>query len=80
MTEGFNAVDSSSIVPVILPIAPDNCQNSAVDSAAGGKRGTCEGFFRLTVEKFCESAIEIIICSLKISFSSFYLKLFSATA
>lgn len=60
MTEGFNAVDNSSIVPVILPIAPDHCQNSVVGPAAGDKRASCEGFFRLTVEDFRENAIEII--------------------
>jgi hypothetical protein len=61
MTEGFNAADNSSIVPVILPIAPDNCQNSVVGPAAGGKRAIAsEGFFRLTVEDFRENAIEII--------------------
>ncbi len=61
MTEKFNAVDNSSIVPVILPIAPDNCENSVVDSGAGEKRARsdCGGFFRLTVEEFCESAIGI---------------------
>ena len=61
MTEGFNVSDNSSIVPVILPIAPDNCQNSVVGPAAGGKRAIAsEGFFRLTVEDFRENAIEII--------------------
>ena len=60
MTEEFNAADNSSIVPVILPIALDNCQNSVVGEAAGGKRASCEGFFRLTVEEFCENAIDII--------------------
>ncbi|MEG3922324.1 hypothetical protein [Microcoleus sp. POL10_C6] len=60
MTEGFNAADNSSIVPVILPIALDNCQNSVVGEAAGGKRASCEGFFRLTVEEFCENAIATI--------------------
>ncbi|MEG4091532.1 hypothetical protein [Microcoleus sp. Pol12B4] len=39
ITEGFNAADNSSIVPVILPIALDNCQNSVVGEAAGGKTG-----------------------------------------
>ncbi|MEG4349031.1 hypothetical protein QUA70_00265 [Microcoleus sp. LAD1_D5] len=39
ITEGFNTADNSSIVPVILPIAPDNCQNSVVGEAAGGKTG-----------------------------------------
>ncbi len=60
MTEGFNAADNSSIVPMILPIALDYCQNSAVGEAAGGKRASSEGFFRLTVEEFGENAIEII--------------------
>ena len=62
MTEGFNVSDNSSIVPVILPIALDNCQNSAVGAAAGGKRAiiASEGFFRLTVEEFSANAIEII--------------------
>jgi len=59
MTEGFNAADNSSIVPVILPIALDNCQNSAVAEAVGAKRAIgCEGFFRLTVEEFSENAID----------------------
>ncbi|MEG4493860.1 hypothetical protein [Microcoleus sp. D3_18_C4] len=52
ITEGFNAADNSSIVPVILAIALDNCQNSVVGEAAGEKRASCEGFFRLTVEEF----------------------------
>ncbi|MEP6486329.1 hypothetical protein NDI43_18985 [Microcoleus vaginatus GB2-A3] len=60
MTEGFNAADNSSIVPVILPIALDNCQNSVVVEAAGGKRANCKGFFRLTVEEFAENAIATI--------------------
>ena len=61
ITEGFNAADNSSIVPVILPIALDNCQNSVVGEAAGGKRAIGgEGFFRLTVEEFCQSAIATI--------------------
>ena len=61
MTEGFNAADNSSIVPVILPLTLDNCQNSVGGSAAGGKRAIgCEGFFRLTVEEFCQNAIATI--------------------
>ncbi|MEG4531168.1 hypothetical protein [Microcoleus sp. D2_18a_D3] len=52
MTEGFNTADNSSIVPIILPIALDYCQNSVVGEAAGEKRASCEGFFRLTVEEF----------------------------
>lgn len=60
MTERFDAGDKSSIVPVILPIAPNNAQNSAVIPVAGGKSASCEGFFRLTVEDFRESAIGII--------------------
>ncbi|MEG4809323.1 type II toxin-antitoxin system Phd/YefM family antitoxin [Microcoleus sp. F8-D3] len=60
MTEGFNAADNSLLVPVILPIALDNCQNSVVGEAAGGKRASCEGFFRFTVNEFCANAIEII--------------------
>ena len=60
MTEGFNAADNSSIVPVILPIAPDRCQNSVANRAAGQKRAGGDGFFRLTVGDFLESAIEII--------------------
>ncbi len=60
MTEGFNVSDNSSIAPVILPIALDNCQNSAAGDAAAGKLASSEGFFRLTVEDFCENAIEII--------------------
>ena len=61
MTEGFNAADNSLVVPVILPLALDNCQNSVVGSAAGGKRAIgCEGFFRLTVEEFCQNAIATI--------------------
>ncbi|MBD1829176.1 hypothetical protein NDI47_06220 [Microcoleus vaginatus GB1-A2] len=61
MTEGFNAADNSLLVPVILPIALDNCQNSVGGEAAAAKRAIgCKGFFRLTVEEFCENAIEII--------------------
>jgi len=60
MTEGFNAADNSSIAPMILPIALDNCQNSAAGEAAAGKLASGEGFFRLTVEDFCKNAIEII--------------------
>jgi len=61
ITEGFNAADNSSIVPVILPLALDNCQNSVVGEAAGGRRAIdCEGFFRLTVEEFCQNAIATI--------------------
>ena len=61
MTEGFNAADGSSIAPTILPIALDNCQNSAVGATAGAKLAIdSEGFFRLTVEEFCENAIDII--------------------
>ncbi|MEG4579087.1 hypothetical protein QUA71_05545 [Microcoleus sp. MON1_C5] len=60
ITQGFNAADNSSIVPVILPIALDNCQNSVVGEAAGGKQASCEGFFRLTVEEFGENAIATI--------------------
>ncbi|MEG4283202.1 type II toxin-antitoxin system Phd/YefM family antitoxin [Microcoleus sp. A006_D1] len=61
MTEGFNAADNSSITPVILPIALDHCQNSAVGEAVGAKRAIdCEGFFRLTVEEFSANAIAII--------------------
>lgn len=61
MTEEFNAADNNSIVPVILPLALDNCQNSIVGSAAGRKRAIgCEGFFRLTVEEFCQNAIATI--------------------
>ncbi|WP_293330527.1 type II toxin-antitoxin system Phd/YefM family antitoxin [Microcoleus sp. CAWBG58] len=61
MTEGFNAADRSSIAPTILPIALDNCQNSAVGAAAGAKLAIdSEGFFHLTVEEFCENAIAIV--------------------
>ena len=61
MTEGIDGVDNSSILPVILPIALDNCQNSAVGAAVGAKLAIAsEGFFRLTVEDFRENAIEII--------------------
>jgi len=69
MTEGFNVADNSSIVPVILPLTLDKCQNSVVGSAARGKRAIpcgiaalhgCEGFFRLTVEEFCQNAIATI--------------------
>jgi hypothetical protein len=61
MTEGFNVADNSSSVPVILPLALDDCQNSVAGEAAGGKRAIgCEGFFRLTVEKFCQNAIATI--------------------
>ncbi len=60
MTEGFNAADNSSIVPVILPIALDHCQNSAVGAAVAGNLPSGEGFFRLTVEEFSANAIGII--------------------
>ncbi|MEG4305191.1 type II toxin-antitoxin system Phd/YefM family antitoxin [Microcoleus sp. D3_18a_C4] len=69
MTEGFNAADNNSIVPVILPLVLDNCQNSVVGEAAGGKRAIksgiaalhgCEGFFRLTADEFCENVIATI--------------------
>ena len=61
MTEGFNAADNSLLVPVILPLALDNCQNSVVGEAAGEKRAIdCDGFFRLTVEEFCQDAIATI--------------------
>ncbi|WP_445173716.1 hypothetical protein [Microcoleus sp.] len=38
MTEGFNAADNSSSVPVILPLALDNCQNS-VGARLRGENG-----------------------------------------
>jgi hypothetical protein len=57
ITEGFNAADNSLLVSVILPIALDNCQNSVVGEAAGGKQASCKGFFRLTVEEFCQNAM-----------------------
>ncbi|MEG5062186.1 hypothetical protein QUB33_00880 [Microcoleus sp. B3-A4] len=60
ITEGFNAADNSSIVPVILPIALDKCQNSVVGEAAGGKPASCKGFFRLTADEFCQNAIATI--------------------
>ena len=60
MTEGFNAADNSSIAPMILPIALDNCQNSAAGAAVGDRRAGSEGFFRLTVEEFSANAIGII--------------------
>jgi hypothetical protein len=61
MTEGFNAADRSSIAPMILPIALDNCQNSALGAAVVAKLAIdSEGFFRLTVEEFCENAIAIV--------------------
>ncbi|MBD1883141.1 hypothetical protein [Microcoleus vaginatus] len=60
ITEGFNAADNSSIVPVILPIALDKCQNSVVGEAAGGKSASCKGFFRLTADEVCENAIATI--------------------
>ena len=61
MTEGFNADDNSLLVPVILPLALDNCQNSVGGEAAGGRRAIgCEGFFRLSVEEFCQNAIATI--------------------
>ena len=60
MTEGFKAADNSSIAPTILPIALDNCQNSAAGAAVGAKLAGSEGFFRLTVEEFSANAIGII--------------------
>lgn len=60
MTEGFNAADNSSIVPVILPIALGSGQNAVVGEAAAGKRPSCKGFFRLTADEFCENAIATI--------------------
>ena len=59
MTEGFNAADNT-ILPVILPIAPDDYENYVVGGAVGEKSASCEGFFRLTVEDFRENAIRII--------------------
>lgn len=61
MTEGFNAVNNSSIVPIILPIAVDNCQTSVALEAVEDKLAIeGEGFIRLTIEEFQESAIDII--------------------
>ncbi|MBD1814522.1 hypothetical protein NDA07_03830 [Microcoleus vaginatus DQ-U2] len=60
ITEGFNAADNSSIVPVIARIVRDYCQNSVVGEAAGGKPASCKGFFRLTADEFCENAIATI--------------------
>ena len=61
MTEGFNVADNSFVVPLILPLTLDNCQNSVGGEAAGGKRAIGgEGFFRLTVEEFCQNAIATI--------------------
>jgi len=61
MTEGFNAADNSSIVPVILPIAPDNCQNFVPGATVTEKEAIVgEGFFRLSLEAFREKAIEIM--------------------
>ncbi len=45
MTEGFNTADNSLSVPVILPLALDNCQNSVVGEAAGENgRSAARGF------------------------------------
>ncbi|MEZ2229312.1 type II toxin-antitoxin system Phd/YefM family antitoxin [Microcoleus sp.] len=61
MTEGFDAVDNSSIVPVVLPIAPDNCQNFVPGATVTEKEAIAgEGFFRLSVEDFRENAMEIM--------------------
>ncbi|MEG3986795.1 hypothetical protein QUA13_06495 [Microcoleus sp. S28C3] len=45
ITEGFNAADNSSIVPVILAIALDNCQNSVAGEAAGENGRVARDFF-----------------------------------
>ncbi|WP_377474139.1 MAG: type II toxin-antitoxin system Phd/YefM family antitoxin [Microcoleus anatoxicus] len=61
MTEGFDAVDNSSIVPVILPIAPAHCQNFVPGAAVTEKEAIAgEGFFRLSVEHFRQNAMEIM--------------------
>ncbi|MEG3899195.1 MULTISPECIES: hypothetical protein [unclassified Microcoleus] len=61
MTEGFDAADNSLLVPLILPLALDNCQNSVVGEAAGGKLAIGgEGFFRLTADEFYANAIATI--------------------
>lgn len=46
---------------MILPIALDNCQNFSLGAAVAAKLAIdSEGFFRLTVEEFCENAIAIV--------------------
>ena len=54
--------DNSSIVPVSVREMSDYCEDAAVRGDLGEKRVIIgwEGFFRLTVEEFCENAIEII--------------------
>ncbi|MEG4583652.1 hypothetical protein QUA54_00175 [Microcoleus sp. MOSTC5] len=45
MTEGFNAADNSLLVPVILLIALDNCQNSVVGRLRGENWRVARDFF-----------------------------------
>ena len=54
--------DNSSIVPVSVRQMSDYFENAVVRGDLGEKRVIigCEGFFRLTVEDFCQNAIEII--------------------
>ncbi len=54
--------DNSSIVPVSVREMSDYFEDAVVREDLGEKRVIigCEGFFRLTVEHFCENAIEII--------------------
>lgn len=54
--------DNSSIVPVSVREMSDYFENAVVRGDWGEKRVIidCEGFFRLTVEEFCQNAIEII--------------------
>ena len=54
--------DNSSIVPVSVRDMSDYLEDAVVRGDLGEKRVIigCEGFFRLTVEEFCENAINII--------------------
>ncbi|MEG4149057.1 hypothetical protein [Microcoleus sp. Pol12B5] len=54
--------DNSSIVPVSVREMSDYFEDAVVRGDLGEKRVIigCEGFFRLTVEEFCQNAIEII--------------------
>ncbi len=54
--------DNSSIVPVSVREMSDYFENAVVRGDWGEKRVIigCEGFFRLTVEEFCQNAIATI--------------------
>ena len=51
---GHNAADDSSIVPVILPLVPDDCENSAVGPAAAKNRRVGRDFFGELLRDFAK--------------------------